>query len=134
MEAVDAATRLLVALGGAQAIIDRRRLSGADDFAAIARAVALDARNMGIATTEEAARVLAYQLRLRELAPGGWTPPTLAELAERTVRCSVGWADALLERVAKRADRIGELAATVELAAALDPHGDYAVRRLRRAA
>ena len=59
MEAVDAATRLLVALGGAQAIIDRRRLSGADDFAAIARAVALDARNMGIATTEEAARVLA---------------------------------------------------------------------------
>lgn len=131
--AVDDATRLLVALGGAKAIIDRRRLSSSDDFAAIARAVALDARNMGIDTTEEAARVLAYQLRLRELAPGGWTPPTLADLAESTVRCSVGWADALLERVAKLAQDNGDLAATVALAAALDPHGEYIVRRLRRA-
>lgn len=125
---------LLIALGGAAAIIARRHLTSDDDFDAIARAIAYDARCLRVDATVEATRALAMQLRIRELAPAAsWTPPTLAELVEHFLCCPVGWADSVAERVRERTKKVGDLAATVELARALDPHGTYEVRRLRRA-
>ena len=133
-EILAAATRLLAALGGPQAIIERRHLSSDDDVDAIARAVELDARVMRVPTTAETARALAFQLRLRELAPSSSARLTLDQLVERALACPVEWTDAVLERVTELRGQVGDLAATVELARAIDPHGDYTMRRLRRCA
>lgn len=130
-EVFEAATRLLAALGGPQAIIGRRHLTSADDVDAIARAVELDARVMRVSTTPETARALAMMLRLRELAPASSAKPTLGRLVERALACPVVWTDAVLDRVAELSDEVGDFTATVELARAIDPYGDYTVRRIR---
>lgn len=126
------ALALLQALGGPAAIIARRNLTPDDDFEAIRRAVALDARVLGVDADPMAVGALAMQLRLRELAPpANRAPMRLAALVERFLACPVEWWASLEARLVELEDERGPLAATTALARALDPYGDYPLRRVR---
>lgn len=128
------ALALLQALGGPAALIARRNLTPDDDFDAILRAVQLDARSQGIVAAPEAISALAMSLRLHELAPpaADWQPPSLESIVEHALATPVEWMALLEECVAEMEQRVGTLAAVAALAQAVDPHGDYRVRRLSR--
>ncbi len=126
------ALALLQALGGPAALIARRNLTPDDDFDAIRRAVALDARVLGVDADPMAVGEVAMQLRLRELAPpASRRPMRLAALVERFLACPVEWWASLEERLVELEDERGPLEATTALARALDPYGDYPLRRVR---